>query len=58
MSEKQWLWMMKWCRDRSIPPGDETNWGNARSAYVESVELNHCINQTADRPFILENDNA
>ena len=34
-SEKQWLWMMGWCRDRSIPPGDETNWGNARSEYVK-----------------------
>ena len=35
MSEKQWLWMMGWCRDRSIPPSNETNWGNARSEYIK-----------------------
>ena len=27
--------MMGWCRDRSIPQSDETNWDNARSQYVK-----------------------
>lgn len=45
-NESQWLWMMGWCRDRIIPPADDTNWDDALSAYVEKYV---CTGQKVSR---------
>jgi hypothetical protein len=31
----KWHWMMKWCRESRVPPGDSYWWKRAEKAYDE-----------------------
>jgi hypothetical protein len=38
MNTHQWHWMMAWCRERHLAPGERQNWDKASLAYKEHLD--------------------
>lgn len=34
----KWIWMMDWCLDRKLPPGELKVWEMAEEAYLEYLK--------------------
>jgi len=37
--EKQWLWMMNWCKENYIPPAQKWAWDRAKEAWKTRAVL-------------------
>jgi hypothetical protein len=46
MNEKKWVWMMKWCRVRKLPPANYEVWKLAEKMYDEVMKkINICTKE-------------